>query len=80
MMRYFSSLLAMYIDLSKKLNNGIEGCEWTRIWKEFRREVIEAGKAIARGRWEALEGTDWHGWTGDGKYSYKDGATGLNFK
>ena len=80
MMGYLASLKAMYIDLSAKPDGGIEGCEWVNMWKRYRKEVLEAGKHLARARWEKLEGTDWHGGTSHldpyAKYSYKDGATG----
>ena len=80
MMGYLASLKAMYIDLSRKKGGGIEGCEWVKMWKHFRQEVINAGMHLARARWQLFEGTDWHGgtWIGNptAKYTYKDGATG----
>ena len=83
MMRYFTTLLSIYIDVrDKKIGGGLEGCEWQRVWKIFRKDVINAGKTLARARWELLKGTGWkggvHAWRPwrYAKYSYKDGVTG----
>ena len=50
------------------------------MWKAFRPEVIEAAKALAKARWQKLEGLDWHGGVSAFKpvarYTMKDGVTG----
>jgi len=80
MMGYLASLKAMYIDLSGKLGGGIEGCAWVNLMKHFSVEVWRAARLLARDRWRRFEGIDWHGgvthFYPDGRYTYKDGATG----
>ena len=82
MMGYLASLKAMYIDLSGKLGGGIEGCAWVNLMKHYNVEVWRAARLLARDRWRRFEGIDWHGgvthFYPDGRYTYKDGATGAN--
>jgi len=84
MSQYFASLKALYIDLSQKRGGGIEGCEWVETWKAFRPEVIEAAKALAKARWQKLEGLDWHGgvtaFKPTARYTMKDGVTGTKYE